>query len=1412
MISFEDTNTLDDCGLGTITRTWTAIDCAGNSSSASQTVTISDDTAPAIEGVGGAIAVECPEGYEFSTPLAVDACDEEAMISFADTNTLDDCGLGTITRTWTAIDCAGNSSSASQTVTISDDTAPAIEGVGGAIAVECPEGYEFSMPLAVDACDEEVMISFEDTNTLDDCGLGTITRTWTATDCSGNSSSASQTVTISDDTAPAIEGVGDAIAVECPEDYEFSMPLAVDACDQGATISFEDTNTLDDCGLGTITRTWTATDCAGNSSNASQTVTISDDTAPAIEGVGGAIAVECPEGYEFSMPLAVDACDEEATISFADTNTLDDCGLGTVTRTWTATDCAGNSSSASQTVTISDETDPEFNEALPMDVTYQCDAVEPMAVLTAMDACDTEVEVIPTEVKTDGHCIGNYTLLRTWTVTDCAGNSAQYSQNVTVIDETAPELVGELPQGASNLDLCFANRPEGPSEADIAALFNDNCGSVVVTKTESAPQEDDCNWAVMYRYEIQDDCGNTANPVKVFYNGGDQSAPLLIGTLPEGITGLQCLSDNPGAPSLDALQEAYIDNCGAVTVTPLELVITGDDCVGWTATYEYTVVDACENQAANIVIVNSGADTMAPVLEGEIPMGANTLNLCIDSDLEEPSVEQIALLYSDNCSDVTVTKIEKVYGTDCEWIRVFEYVAEDACGNKSDVVKVNYQGGDTSAPLPTGECDNETMIIGTEDGAVCPQEASISLNIGDEISAEDNSWTVAGISVAQMNGSLVPCFYDNCAEIDELTFRVIDKGVEAGDCSTTLTVTFEVEDNCENVSEPFLCTFIIIDDTAPVVECAEDVDFGIVIEAPTAFADKAPYTDNCQANGLTLDYTDVLTSVINEGTDNSGITFDCLSGGSPFVIPFAAPTGTDQNGYNLYDNVQPDTSFYSLIFIADNNRWEIQNVGNEIIAVSNVTTLAPSCDIADWTDINPDCETLDVSCVEGTPTTEDFTLVRTFTANDGCDNTSTCDVVYTWTVDGSEECPGEAPVLTCVEGQDFGFVTETPTAFATSVSYTDACEDDGETSVFTDVVTEVLETTTPACSYTLQGFDWFGDGWGASLEVLVNGMVVSTYSVNGYTGDVLEIAVSDGDVISTQFVSTGSYPSDISYEIRDALGSVVATDTTNGISSFDAQCSVETGNTVSTLVRTFSYTDADTNTVACDVIYTWSTAIPCELDYPVIACGDIVTGNTSNEGVEDVTFIGGIGNWYTFVGAGDYMTVLSTCNTADYDTRIDIYTDCGDTFVNGNDDADGCSGFSSEVDFFAEDGVVYQIFMRGYEDSTGNYELSVECGYVYEEELRQAEEAVKIDFTAFPVPFDNEVNIAYSFEFDTNVTIELFDTKGLQVYSETNKNYVTGSNGKSTFDLSRYSSQMFYVKLTTSQGSVIKKIVSSGKK
>jgi len=91
---------------------------------------------------------------------------------------------------------------------------------------------------------------------------------------------------------------------------------------------------------------------------------------------------------------------------------------------------------------------------------------------------------------------------------------------------------------------------------------------------------------------------------------------------------------------------------------------------------------------------------------------------------------------------------------------------------------------------------------------------------------------------------------------------------------------------------------------------------------------------------------------------------------------------------------------------------------------------------------------------------------------------------------------------------------------------------------------------------------------------------------------------------------------------------------------------------------------------------------------------------------------------------------------------------------------------------------------------------------------RQAVAKEEMDFRAYPVPFENEVTIQYMFEYETDITIEMFDTKGLLVATKSSKDYVAGSTGKIKFDLSRTAVQMLYVKLTTNQGSVTKKIVS----
>ena len=102
---------------------------------------------------------------------------------------------------------------------------------------------------------------------------------------------------------------------ECSDDLVWSEPTVSDTCDDKPSLEMEETQQLDYCGLGIVTRTWTATDCAGNTSVESQTITIEDTTNPVITGVGEDFSVECPEGFEFSEPTFSDNCTEDFYVS-----------------------------------------------------------------------------------------------------------------------------------------------------------------------------------------------------------------------------------------------------------------------------------------------------------------------------------------------------------------------------------------------------------------------------------------------------------------------------------------------------------------------------------------------------------------------------------------------------------------------------------------------------------------------------------------------------------------------------------------------------------------------------------------------------------------------------------------------------------------------------------------------------------------------------------------------------------------------------------------------------------------------------------------------------------------------------------------------------------------------------------------
>src|SRR5439155_1235910 len=241
-----DATTPGSCaGKYSVTRTWTAKDACGNSSTASQTVNVTDTAAPAISALPDASTIECPASSGVGTPTATDACDPRPSLTSADATTPGSCaGKYSVTRTWTAKDACGNTSAASQTVNVTDTAAPAISALPDPTTIECPASPRFATRTATDACDPAPSLTSADATTPGSCaGKYSVTRTWTAKDACGNTSTASQTVNVTDTAAPAISALPDPSTIECPASPSFATPTATDACDPSPSLTSADATT-----------------------------------------------------------------------------------------------------------------------------------------------------------------------------------------------------------------------------------------------------------------------------------------------------------------------------------------------------------------------------------------------------------------------------------------------------------------------------------------------------------------------------------------------------------------------------------------------------------------------------------------------------------------------------------------------------------------------------------------------------------------------------------------------------------------------------------------------------------------------------------------------------------------------------------------------------------------------------------------------------------------------------------------------------------------------------------------------------------------------------------------------------------------------------------------------------------------
>ena len=369
-------------------------------------------------------------GYSLSVGQLILGClnpsacnyNPQAHLDDGSCSDLDTCGV-----------CGGNNC-------CSDASPPVFSFIPDDYTVECSDEILMEDAAAFDNCGEVYLETTDLVYPGSAAGAYEIVRTFTATDEAGNETTAVQVINVIDTTTPSFITIPPDMTVEfCPfEDLEAVLSENATAADLCGTVVIEYSNSYGSftgaLGNFTVTRTFTATDDAGNARQAVQVVTVEDTTAPEFTYVPADITIEC-SAEDLVAVLSENAIAEDCgdwLVEYVNSyEYFNSSGDYVVTRTFTAIDDAGNFSTAVQVVTVIDTTAPELT--IPDDYTVECYDEIIFGAASATDNCGAVTiewyeDIIQNETEE------YFTVLLSYTATDDAGNFTTLNQAVTVLD------------------------------------------------------------------------------------------------------------------------------------------------------------------------------------------------------------------------------------------------------------------------------------------------------------------------------------------------------------------------------------------------------------------------------------------------------------------------------------------------------------------------------------------------------------------------------------------------------------------------------------------------------------------------------------------------------------------------------------------------------------------------------------------------------------------------------------------------------------------------------------------------------------------------------------------------------------------------------------------------------------------
>jgi len=700
-----------------------------------------------------------------------------------------------------------------------------------------------------------------------------------ATDACGNESEIGCDfyILVVDDIAPVVESVVPAdVMVQCADDPAVTSPPDLefsDNCDANPNlpdytpivVSATSETTPGTCVNNfVIVHTWTYEQMCDDDNDpstepltttVSQTVTVNDDTAPVWD-------YDDQFDFEYSTE-AGDQCPSDANISLSEGDVIG------AFDTWTI----GNEEIAALSGAISDNCTEDADMVITVtEITDNMDGCDRLITISfsAMDECGN-VTAAP-----DFQCSYRF-------VDDTAPVIACPADVVVACDaSTAPEIMIEgftdifapanwtinLNGGGGSVDVSGA-----PTDISLTSSDNGNSGNTEFCITVPADGAIAFDWSY-----TTNDANATWDAFGYSVDGtfvqltADISAPQSGSTMVMLSAGQEFCFDQQTFDgffgSAATISDMFVyeaeptgvatatDNCNAPVVTFIDVITPSSICdATYTITRTWTADDGCGNTSSCDQIIEV-VDDIAPVIS--CPADAEVS--CEDDNTSTATGVATA---EDNCSEFEITESDaSTQGVDPAECDFYSYeitrtwTATDACGNESSCDQT-ITVSDVDEPVWDFDCQIAATFT-TQGGSDCPDDAEISLNIGDEISVFDG-WTVAGIDILPLQG----CVADACAAEEFLIIRVVDKTKTSDGCTALLTITFEAEDPCGNIAGGFTCNYTITDDTAPVIT-AGTAPQGQELTATGTGCTQIGYiwlpfaTDNCQ----TLDFNNVSISAV----------------------------------------------------------------------------------------------------------------------------------------------------------------------------------------------------------------------------------------------------------------------------------------------------------------------------------------------------------------------------------------------------------------------------------------------------------------------------------------------------------------------------------------------------------------------